>query len=288
MQNNKSSTIKLGVFVTLGLLLLIIGIYFIGKKQQLFNSTFKITGIFKDINGLQVGNNVRFSGISVGIIDNIEMIADTAVRIDFSIDEKARKFIKKDARAIISSDGLMGSKIVSILPGTSGMPIIEDKDFIATVVAVSIDDIMVNLNRTSINAEAITQNLSAITTKIKNGEGTMGKIFMNDDFANHIHQTITNADNITEDISAVLENVRAGNGAIGRLFMDTTIAKNMDSTFNSLKQGSLGLKNNMDAVSHNFLLRGFFNKKERAKKRLEAAEKKKKEAEEKKKARKNQ
>ena len=284
MQKNKSNSIKLGVFVSVGLLLFIIGIYFIGKKQQLFNTTFKISGIFKDISGLQVGNNVRFSGITVGVIESIEMIADTAVRIDFSIDEKARRFIKKDAKAIIGSDGLMGNKIINILPGTASTAAIENKDFIETTVPISIDDIMVNLKKTSISASEITQNLSAITGNIKNGEGAMGKLFMDDDFANHLHQTISNAADITEDLSAVMANIRAGNGAVGKLFMDETIAKNMDSAINNLKQGTGGLKDNMDAASHNFLLRGYFNKKEKAKKKLEEEEKKKKAAEEKKKA----
>ena len=284
MQKNKSNSIKLGVFVTVGVLLFVIGIYFVGKKQQLFNSTFKISGIFKDISGLQVGNNVRFSGITVGIIESIEMIADTAIRIDFSINENARKFIKKDSRAITGSDGLMGNKIINILPGTAAALGIENKDFIATAVPASMDDIMVNLKKTSISAAEITQNLSTITGNIKNGEGTMGKLFMDNDFAEQIHQTINNAANITEDLSAVMANIRAGKGAVGKLFMDETIARNMDSAINNLKMGTGGLKDNMDAVSHNFLLRGFFNKKAKAKKKLEEAEKKKKAKEEKQRA----
>src|SRR6266498_1953408 len=85
MKNNNSSKIKLGIFVIVGLILLTIGIYFIGQKQQLFSNTFRVRCIFKDISGLQVGNNVRFSGINVGVVENIELVADTAVRIDLVI-----------------------------------------------------------------------------------------------------------------------------------------------------------------------------------------------------------
>jgi phospholipid/cholesterol/gamma-HCH transport system substrate-binding protein len=284
MQKNKSNSIKLGVFVTVGVLLFIIGIYFVGKKQQLFNDTFTISGIFSDISGLQVGNNVRFSSITVGVIESIEMITDTSIKIDFSIDEKTRKFIKKDARAIIGSDGLMGNKIINILHGTDSSVLIENKDFIQTSIPPSMNDIMVNLKKTSISAAEITENLSAITFNIKNGEGTMGKFFMDNSFANNIDKTIKNAAEITKDLSAVMANVRSGKGSVGKLFMDETIANNMDSAINNLKQGTGGLKDNMEAASHNFLLRGYFNKKEKAKKKLEAAEKKKAAAEEKKKA----
>ncbi len=192
MKKEKGNSIKLGVFVSLGLVLLIAGIYFIGKKQQLFSSTFQISGIFKDISGLQMGNNVRFSGINVGVIKNIEIIADTAVRVDIVINEDARKFIKKDAKAIIGSDGLMGNKIVVIMPGSNDKKPIENNDFIATAVPVSMDDILLSLKVTSSHAENITENLSAITDNIRSGKGTIGKLFMDTAFAKNLDQTIVN------------------------------------------------------------------------------------------------
>ena len=90
----KNNNIKLGFFVSVGLLLLILGIYSIGKKQQLFNSTCHISSLFKNINGLQIGNNVRFGGINIGVIDDIEMITDTTIRVDLTIDDDIKKFIQ--------------------------------------------------------------------------------------------------------------------------------------------------------------------------------------------------
>ena len=220
MQNNKGNSIKLGIFVSIGIGLFIIGIYFIGRKQQLFSNTFRISGVFKNISGLQVGNNVRFSGINVGVIDNIEMIADTAVRVDMSINDDAKKFIKKDAKAIIGSDGLMGNKILTIMPGTIGKKEIEDNDIVATTMPVSIDDIMVNLK---------------VTTE--------------------------NSATITADLADIIGNIHSGQGTIGKLFMDTIFAKNIDQTIVNIKQGTGGFKKNMDAASHNILLRGFLKKK---------------------------
>src|SRR5471030_1538214 len=106
MKKGAGNKIKLGVFVSISIALFIVGIYFIGQRQQLFNDTFRISGIFKDISGLQVGNNVRLSGINVGIVENIEQITDTTVRVDMMVDEHSRKFMKKDSKAIIGSDGL--------------------------------------------------------------------------------------------------------------------------------------------------------------------------------------
>ncbi len=235
MKKQSGNKIKLGVFVSIGLLLFISAIYFIGRKQKLFSSTFKVSGIFRDISGLQVGNNVRFSGITVGVIENIEMIADTAVRVDLSIEETARKFIKKDAKAIIGSDGLMGNKIVTILPGTNGKKEIENNDFITTSAPVSFDDILVKLKETG-----------------------------------------NNAANITEDLAVIVNNIREGRGTIGKLFMDTVFAENIDQTIVNIKQGAGGFKQNMNAASHNFLLRGFFKKKKAKEAKLENEGKKEK------------
>ena len=192
MKKQSSSKIKLGIFVSLGLVLLIGGIYFIGKKQSLFNSTIRVSAIFKDINGLQVGNNVRFAGITVGVIDNLEMLADTAVRVDLVIDESARKFIKKDSKATIGSDGLMGNKIVTIMPGTASQKAIENNNYLMTYSAVSIDEIMVKLNTTASNAAGITDNLLLITDNISQGRGTIGKLFMDTSFAKNIDQAVIN------------------------------------------------------------------------------------------------
>lgn len=220
MKKTTGNKIRLGIFVSIGITLFIVGIYFIGQKQQLFNRTFTVSGIFKDISGLQVGNNVRFSGINVGIIGDIQQITDSTVKVDMLIDEHTRKFIKKNAKAIIGSDGLMGNKIVLIIPGTICKKQLSNNDTIETTRPVSMDDILFKVKLTSDNAA-----------------------------------------NITSDLSAIIENIRAGKGTFGKLFLDSAFAQNLDQTLVSIKQGAGGFKQNMDAASHNFLLRGYLKKK---------------------------
>ena len=128
MKKNSTNKIKLGIFVSLGLVVLILAIYYIGEKQLLFQSTFRLTGVFNDVGGLQAGNNVRLSGISIGTIESISLISDTTVRVEIVIDESSRKFIKKDAVATIGSEGLIGNKVLVINPGTGGKKSIENND----------------------------------------------------------------------------------------------------------------------------------------------------------------
>ncbi len=220
MKKTVGNKIKLGIFVSLSIVAFILGIYFVGERQQLFNSTFQVSGIFKDINGLQVGNNVRFSGINVGIIENIEQITDSTVRVDMLINEDSRKFIKKNAKAIVGSDGLMGNKIMVILPGAAGKSPLANNDTLETAQPIGLDDILFKIKRTSDNAA-----------------------------------------DITDDLSAIIGDIRDGKGTIGKLFQDSTFAQTVDDALVNIKQGAGGFKKNMDAASHNILLKGFFKKK---------------------------
>jgi len=185
-------TIVLGIFVLVGVGLLMAGVYFIGQKQRMFSSVFRINGIFKNVSGLQVGNNVRFSGINVGTVDNIEIIADTAVKVVMLIDADTKKFIKKDARAIIGSDGLMGNKIINIAPGTEMGTEIANNDYIRTSQPMDVDEIWAQLKKTSDNAAIITTDLATIIGNIRSGKGSIGKLLMDSTLATNLDKTLIN------------------------------------------------------------------------------------------------
>ncbi|MDI1354165.1 MAG: MlaD family protein [bacterium] len=192
MKKNIGNTIKLGIFVSIGILLFMSAIYFVGKKQRLFSRTFNLSSVFKDVSGLQVGNNVRFSGINLGTIDAIEMLSDTSVRVDMILDESARKFIKKDARASVGSEGLMGNKIISITAGSPGETAVLDNGYLMSISPVNLEDIFIKLKVTADNASTITTDLAAIMSNIHQGHGTIGKLFMDTVFASNMDQTLIN------------------------------------------------------------------------------------------------
>ncbi|GAA6768021.1 hypothetical protein AAFH68_39730 [Flavobacterium sp. CGRL1] len=147
MEKQSGYTWKLGMFVTVGLLLFIIAIYFIGKQKNLFGSTFHITSKFKTVSGLEVGNNVRFSGINIGTVEEIRLINDSSVVVSMVIKDEVRKFIKTDARASIGSDGLMGDKVLTITPGEKSTKVIEDNGAIASINGIEMNDIMKSVKK---------------------------------------------------------------------------------------------------------------------------------------------
>jgi phospholipid/cholesterol/gamma-HCH transport system substrate-binding protein len=198
MKKGTGHRLKLGIFVTFAIALFIVAIYYLGQRQQLFSGTFKISAIFKDANGLMVGNNIRFDGINVGTVDKIEIITDTSVQVDMVIDKKIKKFLKKGVKAIVGSEGLMGSKLVNISPGRCNDPEISDNECVESAPSTNIDEILLNMQVASYNAADITDNLDAIITNIRLGKGTIGKLFMDSAFANTIGGTMTNIEEGTE------------------------------------------------------------------------------------------
>ena len=192
MEQKSGNNLKLGIFVTVSIALFIGAIYFIGKQQQLFGSTFQISGTFKNVDGLEIGNNVRFCGINVGIVKDIQIVTDTSVQVDMTIDENTRKFMKVNSKAIIGSDGLMGGKILLIIPGTANDKVLANNDFIETAQPVNMEDIMGKLKVTGDNAALITTDLAVVMHTIRSGKGTIGKLFMDTTFAENIDKTIVN------------------------------------------------------------------------------------------------
>jgi phospholipid/cholesterol/gamma-HCH transport system substrate-binding protein len=245
MKSTTTQKIKLGIFTTIGILLLLVGIFLIGRNKNMFGKTFTLYGSFKNVGGLQTGNNVRLVGINVGTVESIEIISDTLAKVGIRLQEKVKPFIKKNAVASISSDGLMGDKLIVISAGTEAAPVIADGSTIETVNPVEFNKVMDKISNVAENAEIITDQLAGIVTDVNQGKGSIGKLLHSDELATNLEGTVKDARNAIK----------------------------------SVKKGTEGFSENMEAVKHNFLLRGYFRKKEKAKqKELEAQQKQEEEA----------
>jgi phospholipid/cholesterol/gamma-HCH transport system substrate-binding protein len=96
MATKKINNIKLGLFVLAGLLLLILGLYMIGRDSNLFGRNFELRARFENVQGLTPGNNIRYSGIQVGTVKKVKIISDTLIEVTMLIDEKMKSFIHKN------------------------------------------------------------------------------------------------------------------------------------------------------------------------------------------------
>jgi phospholipid/cholesterol/gamma-HCH transport system substrate-binding protein len=205
METSAKSKIRLGLFISIAALLFVGAVFYLGKKRNLFTDTFNIHGIFGNVSGLQVGNNVRFAGITVGSISNILILNDTSVKVDMVIENSTKKFIKKDSYASIGTEGLMGDRVVNITQGTFASSSIEENEEIKTMEPVETDAILTSLQATGENAEFITSQLAEIFFKINSGEGVLGRLIQDSAFAGNLTKTIDNLKSGTEGFSQNME-----------------------------------------------------------------------------------
>ncbi len=321
MEKTASQKIQLGLFVIIGLLLFILAVYFIGNTKKMFEKTDHLKAVFNNVSGLQLGNNVRYSGINVGTVREIEMINDSTIRVDMIIDRAIFSHIKKDAIATIGSDGLVGNVIINIIPGKGNQPLVESGDIIKSLNRIRTDDILNTLNITNQNAALLTVDLLKITKEITQGKGTVGLLIndsvvakdlketmhylkmsskgtaesvanlnslVNDlnqkdnvigvlkdpEVANKIKNIVANLDHSGNEINKVITNlnttivnVKEGKGAINYLSNDPKLVQKIDSTMTNINEASFRLNENLEALKHNFLFRGYFRKQEKAKKK---------------------
>ncbi|MGE5400055.1 MAG: MlaD family protein [Ignavibacteriales bacterium] len=291
---------RLGLFIFLGTVLLVIAIFLIGGRESLFKSTFTVKALFTTVEGLRTGAPVRLSGISVGSVKDIEIANDTTGRVivTMGIDNSVRNFVRKDTRATIETEGLVGNKIVVLSVGTTAYEIVQDGGFVRSKSPVSIAQIIAESQGTLNYLKDITRDFSEIVGKINKGEGTIGKIVNDDELYNAATQITRSADrslntitlklneisdvvktttgdfkNIMADLDGVVlkvdgivNNVKEGKGILGSLVADKSayndsikvIIANLMSTTEQIRTGAVRFSEDMEALKHNWLFKSYF------------------------------
>lgn len=312
---NKRAVI-VGLFVFIGIIFLILGILAIGNLNETFKRKIEVVTVFDDVSGLQKGNNIWFSGVKIGIIKNLEFNADRKVTVIMNVDDKAVPYIHKDAFVKLSTDGLIGNKILIIYGGSFLSPQIEKGDTLGVEKTFTSEDMINTLQENNKNLLAITNDFKLISNKLANGEGTVGKL-LNDDaiyaqldaaslslqkasaraeqligslatFSEGLNKKGTLANEITTDTivfnslkttvlqlqqmadtaSVFINNIKeAGSNpktSVGVLLHDEESGARLKQIIINLESGSKKLDEDLEAAQHNFLLKGYFKKKDKA------------------------
>lgn len=296
--------VRLGLFILGGLAFFVIAIFIIGRQQNLFSPVFTLTTTFHNVSGLQVGNNVRLTGINVGVVDKIEIINDSTVKVDMLIKKDVQPFIRSNSQVAIGSEGLIGDRLLIITYGSSDAPLAKEGQHLASTEPVETDAIMASLQIMAGNAEIITQQLVEVMMKVNSGQGTLGRLIDDTTIAENINLTIANFKNgskkldetmitVSQEVTAILESVGVTtanaevfskqleeimlkinneNGVLTKIMQDTSLARNLSETMENLNSSSKGLDENMEALKHNFFFRGYYKKKAKAEAELKEEE----------------
>jgi phospholipid/cholesterol/gamma-HCH transport system substrate-binding protein len=321
MAKRTVNNIKLGVFVLVGLLLVIVALYMIGRDTNLFGKNYVLKARFENVQGLTSGNNIRYAGIQVGTVKKVKILNDTLVEVTMLIDLKMKKYIHKTDVVSMSTDGLMGNRILNITPAKEGAPLAEDGDLLITKKSVSTDEILETLDKTNRNIAFISEELKTTVLRI-NSSTALWKLLNDETLPANLKTSVANireatatADNMVMDLHNMINDVKSGKGSLGAILTDTAIAYNLNeavlkiqqvgdhaselaneltnlttsikqdinngkgpahailkdsalviklnNSLSNIEKGTEGFNQSMQALKHNFLLRGYFRKLEK-------------------------
>src|ERR1700730_12711664 len=324
---NKRAVI-VGIFILVGLGLLVAIILIMGGQRKSFARTLNVKAIFDDVSGLQQGNNIWLDGVKVGTVRNISCSTESRVVVSMSILASMQPYIHKDAKAKISSESLIGNKIVVLSNGSSQGPFIRSGDILEIQASLNTEDMMNTLQQNNKNLLVITTGLKDLTGRLAKGQGSLGKLLQDETLVNTLQRTLNelnvaagNANAFTHSLSSYTARLQSKGSLANELVTDTivfnrlrnsviklqqiaqsaqVVVNNLDKassglsttsspigvllndpkagndlkvTLANLNSGTGKLDEDLEALQHNFLFRGFFRKKAKAKAKMDSANK---------------
>jgi phospholipid/cholesterol/gamma-HCH transport system substrate-binding protein len=241
--------IVVGLFVFLGLIFLLAGVLIIGNLHETFSRKINIVTVFNDVNGLQNGNNIWFSGVKIGTVKKLEFIGKSQVKVIMKIDKKAKQYIRKDAKVKVGTEGLIGNKILIIYGGTFSAGEIEEGDAIRIEPGLSTEEMLGNLAESNKNVLAITSDFKVISKKLAEGGGTLGMLLKDEKVYKNIETTTASLKNASEKAEQLINSLSNFSSKLNQkgtfsndLVTDTVI-------FNSFKSSVLQLHRAVDTAS---------------------------------------
>jgi len=321
------NNVKLGAFVLGGLIFLVLLLYMIGRNRNLFQDTYVLKARFENVQGLIAGNNIRFAGIETGTVKKIQILNDTVIEVTMIIDKKMQPIIRKNAIASVGTEGLVGNKVINIVPSKQSAPLAEEGDLLDSKKGVNTEEMLQTLSKTNNDVAVIAADLKTtvqrinsssalwallndksiprdlrisvanirtatgkasnmvdslhdIVADVKKGKGSVGALLTDTSFAKNLNQAILKiksvgeeADSLAGEINKMLagiqQDINSGKGTINALLRDSAMVIKFNTSLDNIQKGTDGFNQNMEALKHNFLLRGYFRKQEKQKRKEE-------------------
>lgn len=241
MRGENKRSVIVGIFVFIGIAILVTGVLTLGGQQKKFVKAIQLKTVFNDIGGLQTGNNIWFSGVKVGTVKKINFYGDAQVEVEMNVEEAVVEFIRKDSKATLSSDGLIGNKIIVIYGGSTEAGQVEDGDRLVSVSPLNTDKMMETLQVNNENLVEITGNLKVLTGKIAEGKGIVGAAMTDSLLADNFKAIMVNLDRAAANSNKVVNDLNAFTAKLNQkgylfndLVTDTTIVKELKASMSSL------------------------------------------------------
>jgi len=258
-QSDNRKKITTGIFIFVGLLIFVLAIFTLGGQRKTFVKSFSLNVVFSDIQGLKTGNNVWYSGVKVGTIKKIQFYGKSEVQVFISVEEEAHKYIHKNATASISSDGLIGNKIIVINGGDPKYPFIEDGDRLQVATTLSTDDIMKTFQVNNKNLVDITGDFKTLARGLVEGKGSAGALLSDEKIANNFRKIVSNlerttssTDRMARELDQFSKTLNTKGGLADKLLTDTAVFAQLNRSVNELQRtarAAAEMTQNLNAAS---------------------------------------
>jgi phospholipid/cholesterol/gamma-HCH transport system substrate-binding protein len=223
--------LRVGIFVLVAIVILVFLVLNASGDINPFSKKLHLRARFVDANGLREGSEVRLAGVRVGKIDRIALLApsdvpnaprvEAVMTIDSTIDgQPANQRIRSDSTAQQASPSLLGNEmLINITPGTAVGSPVSDNAILPSSSSNTVNDFATSGTDLAQRLSKLSDEISGIVRDVKDGKGTVGRLFSDEALYNNLNATIRE----TED---VMTQVRSGNGSAGRFINDPALYNN--------------------------------------------------------------
>lgn len=225
--------LKVGLFVGIGVIMMMVGILLLGGTDNMFSKTVRYESHFKSVEGLISGAKVVVGGIQVGTVKSVDFDLERRdVRIEMKIQKKYTEYIRKDSKVEISTQGVLGDKFLTIAAGTPSSPILEEGSEIETQPVKDIAQFLSQGDKFMVTINSLASNLDQLV-KSFNGNNR-GEIFFQS-----MSQTSKNLADASQKLShemkdieikaavrnlnQILGKINAGTGSLGAFVNDPSL-----------------------------------------------------------------
>lgn len=255
MESNNNHQLKVGIFLTTGIILLLLSIFMLGADKALFKSYVEMNVQFESVQGLNSGSVVSLSGLVIGNVDDIQFEStQNLINVRIKIEKQYQTKLTEGSQAEIRTQGALGDKFVYIIPGPSGGKVLESGSLLPVAKA---SDLIGIISERGKETDKIFDIINEVykTTHTLNADGRLERIMQNLSAASqNLKDTSLEAKNLAADMNQrktsekivqsidkmdrILTKIDKGEGTLGALINDPTIHNQLKGVLGSSQRKS--------------------------------------------------
>lgn len=248
--------LRVGLFALTGLIVLIVLVFAISERDNIFSSTFPLYTRFKSVDGLKPGAAVMLNGIKIGTVTRVRLAKDTSsyVSVEFAVQAKYREFIRTSSTAGVGQMGIIGDKMIALNVDNILGSVIKDGDTIQSGNDPGMLAILDDARGTMKKLDNTVGSLDTILSRLNKGQGSLGKLLSNDGLYNNLTQMMGTTDQMlgraTRNLDAITKTINRSAGNADQLMKDSrTLVGTLNGDLDKVTADIDGVAGNLDTIT---------------------------------------